>query len=292
MNKSDSQLSPFVKWPGGKRWLVASHAKWFFPKPFRRYCEPFLGSGAIFVALAPKKALLSDLNDHLITTFRAVRDDPASVEKLLCQHQLQHCREHYYATRAATPTSTPAIAARFIYLNRTCFNGIYRVNRKTGRFNVPMGDRTTVIFDTDDFHMWSQQLGNAEIQVCDFEESIAHCSRGDALFLDPPYTVQHNRNGFVRYNESLFSWDDQRRLAAAATCAAQRGVHVIITNAAHPSVSRLYPEALFRRTQINRNSSVSAHHKGRGSFTELLLWTPGAMIEEPPDQWPEKVSPR
>jgi DNA adenine methylase len=133
-------MLPFLKWPGGKRWFVTHYAD-LIPRAFGRYVEPFLGSGAVFFHLKPKKALLADSNSELIETYKAVKHDPDSVLAHLRRHHRDHCHEHYYQVRDAMPRTPTTRAARFIYLNRTCFNGIYRVNLD-GTFNVPIGTKT------------------------------------------------------------------------------------------------------------------------------------------------------
>jgi DNA adenine methylase len=161
-------------------------------------------------------------------------------------------------------------AARVIYLNRTCFNGIYRVNQD-GKFNVPKGTRDSILFDTDDFAAAAKLLRRAEIRVADFEELVNEAKRTDLVFADPPYTVRHNLNGFIKYNEKLFSWDDQVRLAAALARARDRGAHIVSTNANHQSVRRLYRSHGFRLKRISRFSSISAAAESRRQFEELLI---------------------
>lgn len=136
-------MTPFLKWPGGKRWFVANFAD-LLPTNFEQYVEPFLGSGALFFHLRPKRSLLADVNRELMDTYRAVRDDPAGVERVLQRYHRDHDAGHYYAIRAARLRAPTTRAARFIYLNRTCFNGIYRVNQG-GVFNVPIGTKTAVV---------------------------------------------------------------------------------------------------------------------------------------------------
>ena len=136
-------MTPFLKWPGGKRWFVHGFAN-LLPIRFHRYIEPFLGGGSVYFHLCPEKAVLSDTNQELITTYRAVKEDWRKVVAMLQRHNKSHSEEHYYQTRESRPTSPAGKAARMIYLNRTCFNGIYRVSRK-GDFNVPKGTRASVL---------------------------------------------------------------------------------------------------------------------------------------------------
>ena len=207
----DTQIIvPFLKWAGGKRWLT-KYREALFDTEYERYIEPFLGSGAVFFDLCPERAILSDANGDLIETYHAIRDDWQRVYAYLQDYQQRHSKDHYYATREKTLRNPFTRAARFIYLNRTCWNGLYRVN-KDGKFNVPIGTKSTVLLDSDNFSAIAEQLNKAEISTTDFEVTIEKCRQGDLLFVDPPYTVKHNHNGFIKYNETLFSWDDQVRL--------------------------------------------------------------------------------
>jgi DNA adenine methylase len=262
-------MTPFLKWPGGKRWFVADHAD-RLPTSFRRYIEPFLGGGSVFFHLKPKHAILSDINSELTTAYRAIRDDWAALTKRLAFHQAKHDETYYYSIRDSNPRLVVTQAARLIYLNRTCFNGIYRVNRN-GRFNVPKGTRASVIHETDNFEELAQLLGNADIRTADFEPVIDEARENDLVFADPPYTVRHNVNGFVKYNENLFSWDDQIRLADALMRARSRGAKVVSTNAHHQSIRHLYRDRGFSLSTISRYSSISADPNSRKQFEELLI---------------------
>ena len=131
-----AKITPFLKWPGGKRWLVNLH-QYLFRCHYNRYIEPFLGAGSVYFHLKPAQAILGDLNGDLVAAYRGIKQDAVGVQILLERHHLSHCREYYYQIRDRVPSSLPAQAARITYLNRTCFNGIYRVNKR-GEFNVPM----------------------------------------------------------------------------------------------------------------------------------------------------------
>lgn len=267
--QSDTQLIPFLKWAGGKRWFVQKHSD-YLPSSFNRYIEPFLGGGSVFFHLKPKRAILGDLNKDLVMAYTAIKEDHKSLTAALKKHKRQHSDEYYYKVRARNPTSNIERAARFIYLNRTCFNGIYRVNLK-GKFNVPRGSKDTVILDSDDFSALSSQLESAQILNSDFEILIETAKTGDLVFADPPYTVRHNLNGFVKYNEKLFSWEDQIRLADALYRAKERGVKIVSTNANHESIRELYIEREFSIQSMSRYSSISAKSSSRNQFEELLV---------------------
>jgi len=262
-------MSPFLKWPGGKRWLVAQYPN-LFPTNFNRYIEPFLGGGAVFFHLLPKKAILSDINPDVIAAYEGVRDEQRKVCQALWRHQGKHTKDYYYHVRAMQCRTKATAAARIIYLNRTCFNGIYRVNAR-GEFNVPIGTRTNVISSNEDLKDASEAMSSAKIVLEDFEKTIKKSKKNDFLFVDPPYTVRHNNNGFVKYNETLFSWDDQIRLAKCLDKARQRGVKIMITNANHDSVRELYENRGFNFLVVSRFSSISANVEFRKEFEELII---------------------
>ncbi len=261
-------LVPFLKWAGGKRWFV-EHAKSIVPNGFVRYVEPFLGSGALYFAFRPPCALLSDVNPRLIETYQAIKSDWQRVYNYLVQHQRLHSKKYYYAERSRIRRSMFSRAAQFIYLNRTCWNGLYRVNR-LGVFNVPIGTKSSVLLDTDDFELIAKQLERAQLMCADFDEVLSECERGDLVFVDPPYTVKHNMNGFVKYNERLFSWQDQIRLRDAVVCASDRGAQVVVTNADHPSVRELY-RGLGIMESISRASVLAGQSRFRSSVSELVI---------------------
>lgn len=262
-------MLPFLKWPGGKRWFVTQFAH-LLPKKYKTYVEPFLGSGAVFFHLEPQEALLGDANVELVTTYRAIKKNPAGVLRHLRRHHREHDADYFYAVRDDSKRNDVTRAARFVYLNRTCFNGIYRVNLE-GKFNVPVGTKTAVILDTDDFFATARLLRRAVIRAWDFERLIDLARISDLVFADPPYTVRHNNNGFVKYNETLFSWPDQERLARALTRAARRGAKVVATNAAHDEVRALYPQPTFSVTEIERYSPISSDSASRRAYREVVI---------------------
>ncbi len=266
--QNNNVLLPFLKWAGGKRWLASSHGH-IFPPQYNKFIEPFLGSGAIFFALQPKQAILSDVNSDLIETYKTIKGHPLEIQELLERHQKKHSKEYYYKTRASKPRNSITRTARFIYLNRTCWNGLYRVNLR-GQFNVPIGTKTNVLLETDNFKAAAKLLNNSEIAHCDFEATINRANLGDLVFVDPPYTVKHNNNGFVKYNETLFSWEDQVRLKNALEKAQARGAFIISTNANHSSVRELYKDN-FKTCSVNRSSVLSGKPQFRGKVSELLI---------------------
>ena len=261
-------MKPFLKWAGGKRWLAKQLTDQIFPT-FNRYFEPFLGSGAVFFELTPTVAVLSDANDDLIQTYCSIRDYPQDVYEQLADLHQRHNSDLYYDLRLLRPTDPIQAATRFIYLNRTCWNGLYRVNRKN-QFNVPIGSKDTVIFPDDDFHLISEALKLAEIRTSDFEFSIDQACKDDLIYVDPPYTVRHNSNGFLKYNQVMFSWDDQVRLHDCLVRARDRGCHIVISNADHLSVRELYHD-FDNLTSLSRASIIAGKATARSGTTELLV---------------------
>lgn len=261
-------IEPFLKWPGGKRWLTGRHIG-LFPKEYARYIEPFLGGAAVFFALTPENAYLSDANAELVNAYNRIKSDRLKIEKSLVKYQEKHDSEFYYKVRDRSPIDPVERAVRFLYLNRTCFNGIYRVN-KEGTFNVPIGTKDAVSFEDGHLEKVAKALRNARIRTRDFEVAIGKANKGDFVFIDPPYTVMHNNNGFVKYNAQLFSWTDQARLAVAIRAASKRGALIMMSNADHESVKALY-RGFGHHRSLGRSSVLAGNSAHRGRASELLV---------------------
>jgi len=256
-----------LKWPGGKRALL-KHILALVPGTFNRYYEPFVGGGALFFALRPTQAVLGDNNTELIDCYKQVRDCPHAIVAHLSQ--LRNTKEDYYAIRRGIPTEDSARAARFIYLMTLSFNGIHRVNSQ-GHFNVPYGYKEHLQpSDADKIFAVSACLSSAELRYGDFESTVMDAKAGDFIYFDPPYTVSHGNNGFLKYNAHIFSWSDQTRLAMIAHELAQRGCHVIVSNADHPSILELYSS--FKMQRIMRSSAIAASSEYRRNVTECLFY--------------------
>jgi DNA adenine methylase len=266
---SSEALQPLLKWPGGKRFLLPYLLR-VTPAKFNRYYEPFVGSGALFFALRPRQSMLSDLNQDLIDCYLAVRDNAADIVKFL--ETLPNTESDYYRIRDDwTPSSRVELAAQFIYLTSLSFNGIHRTN-KSGKFNVPYGRRSMVNpCHPERIQAVSRALRRCTLECADFERVVLVARRGDLVYLDPPYTVAHSNNGFVRYNARIFAWADQIRLARTARLLADRGVHVVVSNADHSSITELYEG--FRSMLIQRSSRIAASSAKRGPVTECLFYT-------------------
>lgn len=256
-----------MKWPGGKRELL-KHILPLLVERRGRYFEPFVGGGAVFFALSPQQAVLSDCDQDLVNCYSIVRDEPDVVVAKLAA--MRNTEEDYYRVRASRPRSASGRAARTIYLSKLAFNGIYRKNRN-GDFNVPYGYKShLVVCDAAAIYAASAALANARIECLDFEDALRDARAGDVIYMDPPYTVAHSNNGFVKYNAKIFSWKDQERLACVAAELKRRKCKVVISNADHPSIIRLYTG--FKMTRITRASRIAASVDYRKSITECVFY--------------------
>lgn len=262
--------SSFLKWAGGKKWFISHYGK-LFPKTYDRYIEPFLGGGIVFFYLEPQKALLNDINKELIITYKVIKNDPNNLLEILKKMEKKHCKEYYYKIRETKPTEDIKIAARMIYLNHTCFNGIYRVNPR-GEFNVPIGTLNNVIRDNDNYEKRSKLLKNVKFYNDDFEYIIDKAAKGDLLFCDPPYAIKEG-NVFVSYNKKDFMFDDQIRLAKAIDRARKRKVKIIMTNVNHKSIKELYDKTKYKLIEVKRNCTIAGNIKGRNEYKELIIIT-------------------
>lgn len=266
---NNDAILPFIKWPGGKRWLLNKHRK-IFPSCYNIYYEPFFGGGAIFFGLKPAKAVLSDINSELINLYIVMRDHHKTLSELMRQHQDKHNKEYYYETREKEFDDPIEKAAQLLYLNRTCYNGMYRVN-KAGKFNVPKGTKNNCIYDIELFPTYSNILKHTELHDWDFENTIQLAMDGDFIFADPPYTASTRNKGFLLYNEVVFTWDDQIRLHRSLNKAKERGARIIMTNADCMDIRRMYLESGFVIKTFVRDSSVAGKRSGRGVIQELVV---------------------
>ena len=267
--KKNIYAKPFLRWAGGKSWLVKHLDSILGEHVFNSYHEPFLGGGSIFFYLAPKKnVFLSDLNSELIVTYQAIKDDPDEVIAFLKRYA--NTSEDYYRIRSSQPTKSAEIAARFIYLNQTSFNGIYRVNTK-GKYNVPYGNRTKNFVEADKLRSASTILQAATLSSGDFDCVRDSIGSGDLVFLDPPYTVSHNNNGFIKYNQRLFSLEDQHRLKALIDYIKEQGAYYILTNAAHDTIHEIFYEETDRCLELNRASLIGGENAKRGQIQEYIF---------------------
>lgn len=269
MRDEGETAAPFLRWAGSKRWFVPQLRN-FMPDYYGSYYEPFLGSGSAFFAVAEgHRAYLADTITGLVNCYVQVRDRHEEVVAVAQSWETDS--ETYYKVRAVrAETDLVRDAARFIYLNKLCFNGLYRENG-SGQFNVPYGrPKSTNVISLPLLRAVSARLQNqVSIDAMDFEERLMTCKGGDFVYLDPPYVAGHRTNGFADYNAKIFSWDDQRRLSNIFLELDRRGVFVVQTNADHPTVKELYKGAYSQ--SISRYSSMAARSTVRGASSELLI---------------------
>ncbi len=260
---------PFLKWAGGKRQLLPALIR-HVPKEFGRYFEPFVGGGALFFSLRPRKAVLADVNERLIRTYRGVRDHVAEVIALLRDYP--HDDKFFYELREVDidARTDAEVAAWFIYLNKTGYNGLYRVNRRN-RFNVPFGryDNPTIC-DHANLRACSTALAETELLVADFEVATANAKRADFVYFDPPYVPLSATSSFTSYTCGGFGFDEQTRLCDVALGLKKRGVNVLLSNSSAGSVRDLYEKG-FETTEVSAPRFVNSKASGRGAVTELVI---------------------
>jgi DNA adenine methylase len=260
---------PFIKWAGGKRQLLPHLAR-HVPPRYGTYHEPFVGGGALFFHLRPQAAVLSDSNERLIRAYRGIKESPAKVIGLLGAYRYE--RSFHLAMRRMDidGRSDAEVAAWFIYLNRTSYNGLYRVNSKN-RFNVPFGRYANpTICHPDNLMACAAALENAELRLEDFAQVLGRARRGDFVYFDPPYVPLSSTSSFTSYTSGGFGEADQIRLRDTAKELKRRGVHVLLSNSASPFVRELY--AGFSRREVGAFRMVNSKTSGRGKIAELLIW--------------------
>ncbi len=266
-------VKPILRWAGGKIWLT-NHIANYVPLRFNNYFEPFIGGASIFLFLKSngiinKQVHLSDSNSDLINAHIVIRDQPSELFEVLSQYKNE--KEFYYEMRNSAPETQLEKAAKFLYLNRTSFNGIYRENLR-GEYNVPFGNRAIkTLFEKRDLVNVSSLMQGTNISSCDFEELSDKIGKKDLVFLDPPYTVAHENNGFIKYNKKIFAWKDQERLCAFVEEIKRKGAYFILTNAAHSSISDLYGN-LGRSEKLCRASLIGGKGAKRETYNEFIFF--------------------
>lgn len=262
---------PLLKWAGGKRQLLDAIRR-RLPDEIDTYYEPFVGGGAVFFALAAerrfRRAVLADQNVELIDTYKAVRDDVEGVIREL--RKLPHTEDAYYRIRQASPRIFVKRAARMIYLNRTGYNGLYRVNR-SGKFNVPFGRYARPnICDEERLLEVSKALRGVVLKVSDFEETVARAKAGDVVYFDPPYVPVSATARFAEYHHTAFGDLEHRRLSDLYARLWEKDVHAVLSNSDTPSTRMLYRGYQFEAVSARR--SINSAPGGRGHTSELLVY--------------------
>jgi len=265
-----AQPRPFLKWAGGKRQLLSALLR-RAPERHEVYFEPFVGGGALFFALRPSRAVLADLNERLVRTYRGVRDDVDAVVDLLRTYRYDEAFFYAMRDRDIDVASDAEVAAWFIYLNRTAYNGLYRVNSRN-RFNVPFGryGEGLVICDEGNLRACSALLRTVEVVVGDFETVAAGAREGDFVYLDPPYVPLSATSSFTSYTSGGFGHADQVRLRDVALRMKARGVHVVLSNSSAPAVRELYRQG-FETDEVTALRQVNSRAERRGAIPELVI---------------------
>jgi DNA adenine methylase len=265
---------PFLKWAGGKTQLLQQYQP-LFPSQFDNYYEPFLGGGAVFFYLFQEhlsgfKAVLSDVNEELINMYRCVQTDVDALIKELESHQAKHDSEYYYQIRAQKNRKSVKKAARIIYLNKTCFNGLYRENSK-GQFNVPIGRyKNPTICNAELLRADSLALQGVKLEVRDFYNVLDDAKTDqDFVYFDPPYYPLSNTSQFTSYSRYNFNEEDQFRLRDVFAELASRGVKVMLSNSDCPFIRELYEE--FPIHEVSAARSINSKGTHRGKISELVV---------------------
>lgn len=264
---NNNKAKPFLRWAGGKRWLLKEIDKFVDINKFDSYHEPFIGGGSVYFHLNPKQAFISDSNNELINAYVHVRDNVDALINLL--NDFENSEEFYYKIRKQKFDDELNEAAKFIYLNQTSFNGIFRVNLK-GEYNVPFGHRENKKFDFDNLKTASKNLQTTNVFSEDFHDTLERIKFGDLVFLDPPYTVAHNKNGFVKYNQKIFSLNDQFRLQEYISNLKEIGAYYIMTNAAHHVIKDMFSNG-DKMFELERASLIGGKYAKREKYSELIL---------------------
>ena len=266
------QTYPIVKWAGGKRQLMFELLN-NIPKNYNRYFEPFVGGGALFFELQPNNAYISDINEELINLYRVVRDNVNELINDLKKHEIS--KEYFIEIRNIDRKSEYQNwskiqkASRFIYLNRTCFNGLYRVNSQ-GQFNVPFGHyKNPRILDENNLINCSNLLQKTEIRHSDFSEILKIVKKGDFVYFDPPYVPLSETSSFTSYTKDGFDMDMQFKLKDVCNELNSMGIKFLLSNSDTKLVNELYENYNIKKVFASR--AINANADGRGKITEILV---------------------
>ncbi len=261
--------SPFLKWVGGKSQLLNELQK-YIPLSYNKYIEPFVGGGALFFHLAPETAIINDSNEELINAYKIVRDDVEGLIELLNSYDYE--KDFYYSMRAKSPQKLSKLerAARLIYLNKTCFNGLYRVNKKN-EFNVPIGRYSNpTICDEQKLIAASKALQNTVIECGDYKDVLKkHASRGDLVYIDPPYHPVSNYSDFKRYTKEFFYQEDQVALRDFIQELKAKGCFVIASNSHCDFVLDLYKD--FDIKVVSAKRYINKIAERRNNINEVII---------------------
>jgi len=263
----------FLKWAGSKSKLLPQLID-LLPKKIDNYFEPFLGSGAMLFYMLHnrniKKAYASDINPELINTFLIVKNKPLKLIESLKEHQKNHSKEYYYKVRNNIPNNNLDKASRFIYLNKTCFNGLYRVNSK-GLFNVPIGSyKNPAILQKERILKASKLLKIVEFKVSDYKETLKKVKKNDFVYLDPPYHPLEDKNSFTKYSKNDFSEKDQESLKKYCDQLDKKGINFLQSNSYTSFIKKLYED--YKKRVVLANRMINCKASGRGKIREFAIY--------------------
>lgn len=268
------EILTFVKWAGGKKQLLKQYKK-YFPEKIERYFEVFVGGGAVLFYIIkhykPKYVFISDINKELIDTYIVIRDNVEDLIKLLKEYKKKHNKEFYYQVRTQNPTLLNSLnrAGRFIYLNKTCFNGLYRVNSKGG-FNVPMGSyKNPSIVMENELRETSKLLKGVKIKVMGFEKITKLVKKGDFIYFDPPYYPLKKGQSFTTYTKGNFLEKEQKKLAQVFRKLDKKGCKVMLSNSNTKFIKDLYKS--YKRKFVKANRMINCEGSGRGKIKEIVV---------------------
>lgn len=270
---------PFLKWAGGKRQLIPVIKK-FIPLNYTYYYEPFVGAGAVLFTLQPKKAVINDTNRELINCYKVIKEKPEELLQLCQDHKERNSKEHYYELRAQDRDDdfkyldSVARAARIIYLNKTCFNGLFRVN-SSGQFNVPYGNYANPsIADPAVIEAVSKYLNQPQVKIRDgdFESAVATAKKGDFIYFDPPYHPVSDTSSFTGYSIDGFGKEEQVRLKRICDQLSDKGCQVLVSNSAAAFIRALYEDTRYEIVEVKASRAINAVASKRGRISELLIY--------------------
>ncbi len=279
INQVLSTPKPFVKWAGGKRQLIPILSE-NLPQTMGTYFEPFLGGGALLFHILSERdgqiCRISDLNSDLVLTYITIRDKPDELIYSLKNHAKRYQKDsksYYYSIRESNPRSAIEKTSRLLFLNRTCFNGLYRVNSK-GKFNVPLGRYTNPnIVNEENIRSVSQVLQSRKVSIkcLDFETVLDDAKKDDLVYFDPPYQPVSSTANFTSYTHKSFTYDDLKRLAKLCLKLDSKGCKVMLSNSNSQDVVEMFPEKQWRLKKIKANRSINSNSKKRTGHFELLI---------------------
>lgn len=274
-----SKAQPFLKWAGGKRQLISAIAK-FIPAEYTEYYEPFIGAGAVLFYLQPSIATINDTNSELVNCYRVIRDKPEELLELCNIHFSNNSKEYYYQLRQQdrqtnyTKLTNVERAARIIYLNKTCYNGLFRVN-SSGQFNVPYGKyKNPTIADPTIINAISSYLNHARIDILndDFEQAVANAKEGAFIYLDPPYHPLSNTSSFTGYSMNGFGEAEQVKLKEVSDRLTDKGCQILASNSAAPFIKHLYDDSRYEIIEVQATRAINTVSSKRGKINEVLIY--------------------